>query len=81
MSKKFIYKRDIFSQELINDIRLICERRKNLVHRYNHILDSDLIEANIYEELSLKARYNYLLKLARDNEIPLDNRCYYVEKI
>ncbi|GHU54373.1 hypothetical protein FACS1894132_08910 [Clostridia bacterium] len=79
MSKKLIYKRDNFSQELVNDIKLICEKRKNLVLRYNHILDSDLIEANIFEELSLKARYNYLLKLAKDNDIKLDNRCYYVE--
>jgi hypothetical protein len=79
MSKKLIYRRDDFSQELVNDIRGICEKRKNLVHRYNHIIDNDLIEANIFEELSLKAKYNYLLKVAKDNGIKLDNKCYYIE--
>jgi hypothetical protein len=81
MSKKLIYKNNTsFRDELIQDISTIVERRKNLVQKYGYIVDDDLIEANIYEELALKARYNYLLRIAKENNIKLSSSCIFIEQ-
>lgn len=60
---------DTFSQNIINELSDISKRMKELTEKYNLISDDDLIEAFIYEELALKSRYSYLLRLAKVNHI------------
>lgn len=81
--KRFIWQRPAqeseFEQELTKDITEICKKRKNLAKRYNYIDDNDLIEASIYEELALKARYEYLLRVAKANDVKLNKNCIYLD--
>lgn len=58
-----------FSAQLISDISLVSEQLKDINEKYNLTSDNDLIESLIYEELSLKARYGYLLRLAKVNNV------------
>ena len=58
-----------FSRNLIMDLNEVTEQLKDLSVKYNMINDSDLIESLIYEELALKSKYSYLLKLAKSNNV------------
>ena len=46
-------------------IRDVCRKMENAYDRFEFESDPDLIEASIYEIESLKARYRYLLKRAK----------------
>ena len=58
-----------FSAELISDISMVSEQLKDISGKYNLTSDSDLIESLIYQELALKARYSYLMRLAKENNV------------
>lgn len=56
-------------KELLSDINYIKNRLKSVQDSFNLISDEDLIEANIYEEISLRARYDYLIKKAKNADL------------
>lgn len=58
-----------FSAKLISDIEEVSNALNNINSKYNLTNDSDLIDSLIYQELSLRARYSYLLRLARDHNV------------
>lgn len=62
MKKEDAYK-DL--QEKISEIRIKMEIVDNL---FSNLSNADLIDACVYEKKALNARYNYLLKLAREQE-------------
>lgn len=72
-------KRTEFSKKLLRDIQNICHKRTVLKTKYGLANDDDLIESIIYEELALHSRYNYLVKIAKENCIKLDRRCLFVK--
>ena len=63
--KKALVKTEEQPHELLTAIRDTCRRMDNAKLRFEMESDSDLIEACIYEMESLRARYRYLLRMAR----------------
>lgn len=55
--------------KLINEIREVQARIDNAYTRFEYENDSDLIDACVYELESLSARYRYLLRCAKEQEI------------
>lgn len=56
-------------QELLGDIDDVLYELSRCRKCFNLVTDSDLIDAVIYEELALTARYTYLIRQARENGI------------
>ena len=54
---------------IIEAIRDVCARMDAVQSRFELESDQDLIEADIYELQSLRARYRYLLRVARADGI------------
>lgn len=52
-------------EELLADIRRICQMMEDAQLRFQLEQDEDLVEATIFELEALRARYRYLLKLAK----------------
>ena len=55
--------------QLISDIENCVDKLKKVRERYDLVCEDELIEALIYEEKALYARYSYLLRLAREQGI------------
>lgn len=53
------------TEELLDDIDEVISSLSHCRRRFDLVTDSDLIDAAIYEELALRARYAYLMKKAR----------------
>lgn len=64
--------KDKQEEKLIEDIRELCLMMENAYERFENESDSDLIDALIYEIESLKARYRYLLRIAKESKITSD---------
>ncbi len=58
-----------YNQALINDIEEIKRQIESVQTRFDMLSDGNLVEATIYEERALKARYAYLLYLARERKV------------
>ena len=58
-----------FAQQILADIENVTEQLEAVAQKYNLTHDSDLIDSLIYQELALKARYSYLLRQAKENNI------------
>jgi hypothetical protein len=56
-------------RELLQDMDDITRRLSEIQYEYDLITESELIDAAIYEELALKARYAYLLRRAKEMKI------------
>jgi hypothetical protein len=63
--KRAILKTDEKPHEVLSSIREVCQQMENVQLRFEMECDSDLIEACIYEMESLRARYRYLLRIAK----------------
>ncbi len=50
---------------IIEAIREVCALMDAAQNRFEQETDEDLIESAIYEQQSLRAKYRYLLRLAR----------------
>ncbi|NLK70733.1 MAG: DUF2508 family protein [Clostridiales bacterium] len=72
-------KREEFSKKILKDIQNVCHKRTVLKAKYGLASDDDLIESIIYEELALHSRYNYLVKIAKENGVKLDRKCLFVK--
>ena len=59
----------IVRERILNEITLITNRLSQIETSFNLISDNDLIEAAIFEERSLKSRYAFLLRLAKEHKI------------
>ena len=63
LMKIFTKKEATVPQEnLVTSIKEVKEKLAIVSEHYNIAEDNDLVEALIYEEKSLKARYDYLIK-------------------
>lgn len=56
-------------QKLLGDIREICRCIDTAYARFEYEEDADLVEAAIYELEALKARYRYLLRIAKEQDV------------
>ena len=55
--------------KIMEDIRLVKSQLQNASVRFELESDDDLVEAIIYEMESLKAKYRYLMKTAREYDL------------
>lgn len=67
--KKAIVKTEEQPCPILEAIRDVCRQLDNARLRFEMESDNDLIEASIYEMEALRARYRYLLKVARTEGI------------
>lgn len=79
--EKYLNKAKIFYYEIIRkpverphdsiilQIRETSQRLESAYSRFENECNEDLLDSIIYEIQSLKAKYRYLLKLARENGI------------
>lgn len=58
-----------YNKSLINDIEEVKRLLDSVQTRFDMLSDSNLVEATIYEERALKARYAYLMYLAREKNV------------
>ena len=58
-----------YNKSLINDIEEVKRLLESVNTRFNMFSDVKLIESTIYEEHALRARYAYLLELARERKV------------
>lgn len=56
-------------QKLLNEIREVCRKIETAYENFGYEQDDDLVEASIYEIEALKARYRYLLRLAKSRNV------------
>ncbi|NLN81160.1 MAG: DUF2508 family protein [Clostridiales bacterium] len=63
--RRAILKSEEPTNEILVAIRDVCARLENANTRFEMEKDSDLIESCIYEIESLRAKYRYLLRIAR----------------
>lgn len=55
--------------ELLEDIERVTKLLEQNRKSYDLICENELVDASIYEELALKARYAYLLRRAKELNI------------
>lgn len=58
-----------FRRRLFEDIDYVTARLEQINDCFNMTAEPELVDALIYEELALKSRYAYLLRLAKENNI------------
>lgn len=61
-------------RRFLNEVRDICAQIKCTDMWFEMEEDEDLIDASIYQRESLNARYRYLLRQARENNISVIQR-------
>lgn len=54
---------------IVADIREVCIELNSAYARFNNETNEDLLESTIFEIEALKARYRYLLKMARESDV------------
>ena len=68
----------LIKEQLIFEIREVCVEMENLEQKFQMVSDSDLIDSCIYQLEALRARYRYLMRLAK--ETGLSNQPFAVPK-
>jgi hypothetical protein len=67
--------------DILVAIRDVCMKMENVNVRFEMEKDSDLIEACIYEMESLRARYRYLLRVAKQQGLKAGGHPLIAEKV
>lgn len=67
--RKLLLRQDESPHPTIESIREVCARMESVESRFSMETDPDLIEGCIYELESLRAKYRYLLRTAREQQI------------
>lgn len=71
---KNILREDALPHPVISAIRQVCVSIDAAQNRFEQETDPDLIEASVYELQSLRARYRYLLRIARNEGISCEEK-------
>ena len=70
---KLLHKTEVpennFRKRLFEDIEYVEQRLEHIRECFDMTDEPELVDALIYEELALKARYAYLLRIAKENNI------------
>ena len=67
--KKALIKTEEQPSEVLTAIREVCRQLESARLRFEMESDNDLIEACIYEMEALRARYRYVLRVAREEGV------------
>ncbi len=58
-----------FNKNLVKAIEEVKLQIESVESRFNLLSDSDLVESMIFEERALKARYTYLMGVAKEKNV------------
>lgn len=58
-----------FRRQLFEDMDYVKRRLEQIRESFDMTAEPELVEALIYEELAMKSRYDYLLRVAKENKI------------
>ena len=69
MLLKKVKTEDSFRKRLFEDIEYVENRLERIREGFDMTAEPELVDSLIYEELALRARYAYLLRVAKENDI------------
>lgn len=58
-----------FRKQLLEELDLVTEKLSQIRESYDMTAEPELVDALIYEELAMKARYDYLIRTAKERNI------------
>ena len=56
-------------KQLLEDLDLVSERLENIRQSYDMTAEPELVDALIYEEKAMRSRFDYLIRVAKENNI------------
>lgn len=56
-------------KQILEDIEFVTERLEHIRENYDMTSEPELVDALIYEEKAMKSRFDYLIRIARENDI------------
>ncbi|MBQ8175570.1 MAG: DUF2508 family protein [Oscillospiraceae bacterium] len=62
-------KENQFRKQLFEDIAYVEQRLERIQESFDMTAEPELVESLIYEELALKSRYAYLLRIAKQRGV------------
>ncbi len=58
-----------FKKQILEDIEFVTARLEHIRESYDMTSEPELVDALIYEEMAMKSRFDYLIRIARENDI------------
>lgn len=58
-----------FRKQLLEELDLVTEKLSRIRESYDMTDEPELVDALIYEELAMRARYDYLIRTAKERNI------------
>ena len=58
-----------FRKQLFEDLDFVTQRLAQIRECFDMTSEPELVDALIYEELAMKSRFDYLLRVAKENNI------------
>ena len=68
-----------YAKKIAQEISEVTRQLSDIEKAFNLVVEDELIESLIYEQSSLKAKLNYLVRLAKEKNISY-SELYYSEK-
>ena len=56
-------------KQLLDDIDFVARRLEHIQETYNMTSEPELVDALIYEEIAMRSRFDYLIRIAKENNI------------
>ena len=58
-----------FKNRLLEDLEYVTERLERIRESYDMTSEPEMVESLIYEEIAMKARFDYLIRIAKERNI------------
>ena len=55
--------------QLLDDLDFVSDRLERIRESYDMTAEPELVESLIYEERAMRSRYDYLIRVAKENNI------------
>ena len=68
-SKAAGYENPEMKKRLLEDIDYVSKRLENIRECYDMTSEPELVDALIYEEKAMRSRFDYLIRIAKENNI------------
>ena len=56
-------------KRLLDDIDFVSQRLERIQESYDMTSEPELVDALIYEEMAMRSRFSYLIRIAKENNI------------
>ena len=56
-------------KRLLEDIDFVSQRLERIQESYDMTSEPELVDALIYEEMAMRSRFSYLIRIAKENNI------------